>query len=363
MSAKNPDNGPEPSRSLDLQATPQQPLEEENLMASTTAAYGQTCPARKHRTHSIGYAGETPPQTLSLEMDMLCSIDAAAISCRWLNAFTHSEQKTKNIPSGLNLYIGRMLKSYAGALMHGSVLPPLIHPTQIKPGMILEPLANCLKLAKLCDPTLPGSKDLAIQLLEQEMARLFAEHLAYDAATMLAALQAYLLYTVMQLFYLEQDLSPGLRQAVLNLQQMASVSALQGTVSREDTRHGSVAWQTFVHVEAKRRTLYTMYLLDNHLCVVDNVPVFLAEELRGLPAPSSSNLWRAQEAGEWQRKRTEHMYRWPESSLTIDELWALPADSPSDKVVARSSRTARWLEEVDEYGTMLYAVTTITHGG
>jgi hypothetical protein len=52
-----------------------------------------------------------------LDEILICNIDAAAISCRWLHAFTtNSDDSTKTIPPGLNVYIGKMLKSYTSRL-------------------------------------------------------------------------------------------------------------------------------------------------------------------------------------------------------------------------------------------------------
>ncbi len=42
--------------------------------------------------------------------------------------------------------------------------------------------------------------------------------------------------------------------------------------------------------EAKRRTLYTMYLFDNILSAQDGLPTFLSTELRGLAAPAEKSL-------------------------------------------------------------------------
>jgi hypothetical protein len=244
---------------------------------------------------------------------------------------------------------------------HGNRIPPIIHSTQVQAGTIAEPLANCLRLARVCDPALPGGSPLAVQLVEQEMSRLYDAHATYDARTLLAALQAYLLYIIMLTFQLEQRESPVLRQAVMNLQEMTSISASHGTSAGAERRQTQTSWHDWVHVESKRRTIFTMYLLDNYLCIVDKVPVFLGTELRGLLAPSSAALWQASDGHAWQMKWNGHLSEWPTAFLTIDELWAPAPDVSVAQLQERNARVDKWLEGVDEYGTMLCAITTVTH--
>ena len=96
----------------------------------------------------------------------------------------------------------------------------------------------------------------------------------------------------------------------------------------------------------------------------DNVQIYLGSELAGLPAPSPGRLWRASnDPAHWQAAYTKHLCSWEDGGLTIDELWALPPELSQPQVEQRRARVDRWLEGVDEFGAMLYAVTVCTHGG
>ena len=122
-------------------------------------------------------------------------------------------------------------------------------------------------------------------------------------------------------------------------------------------------WETWIVVEAKRRTLYVMYLFDGILASRVNLPIFLGTELHSLPAAASKDLWEATNRGDWERKYNMFLADWNELGPTIDELWPVP-DGMDDLSIAKwRSRVDRWLEDVDEFGTMLYAVTVCTHGG
>ena len=201
------------------------------------------------------------------------------------------------------------------------------------------------------------------RLLEREMSRLFEEHTMYDSMKSLAAFQAYLVYAMTLFFQFDNLQTSGLHEPVVNLQQMASSSVRQGVVTPAEFDHSRPAFTSWIVAEAKRRTLYTMYLFDNLLCVTDNMPVFIGTELRGLPAPASKYLWRATSEEEWKSSYNSFLSQWDRSGLRIDEVWPLPPSLSQHEVLEQRRRIDQWAEGVDEYGTMLCAVTTCTHGG
>ncbi|EFY85096.1 C6 finger domain protein, putative [Metarhizium acridum CQMa 102] len=147
-----------------------------------------------------------------------------------------------------------------------------------------------------------------------------------------------------------------------NLQQLACSSAGQGLVCAAEQRRARPRWEEWIVCEAKLRTLYVMYLFDSTLCIQEGLPTFLGNELSGLPAPSNKLLWQAKSRYDWEKEYNMHMTEWMGESLTIDELWPMPADLDTRAVERRRIRVDHWLENLDEYGTMLYAVTRCTHG-
>ncbi|KAF2225967.1 hypothetical protein BDZ85DRAFT_258379 [Elsinoe ampelina] len=58
----------------------------------------------------------------------------------------------------------------------------------------------------------------------------------------------------------------------------------------------------------------------------------------------------------------DSMREWQPKPLQINELWPLPADSSESEHRRQSERIEKWLEQVDEYCTMLYAVASSLHG-
>jgi len=57
-----------------------------------------------------------------------------------------------------------------------------------------------------------------------------------------------------------------------------------------------------------------------------------------------------------------HLAQWMDGGLCIDELWPIPANLDETGISERRSRVDEWLQNIDEFGTMLYAVTSCTHG-
>lgn len=204
-----------------------------------------------------------------------------------------------------------------------------------------------------------GGHEFVPELLRREMTRLFDQHPLYDSQAMLGALQAYLVYS---LFLFFQSDSSGLRDDITNLQQLASVSVSQGAWTMTETKWDTPDWNIWTHAEAKRRTVYTMYLFDNLLCATDGLPMFVATELTGLLAPAPKSLWEASSYDLWQKAYTLQMTVRNGKYLRIEELWSPPPEFTPEQKAERSDRVDEWLSGVEEFGTMLFAVTTSTHG-
>lgn len=175
----------------------------------------------------------------------------------------------------------------------------------------------------------------------------------------LAAFQAYLIYGMILFF---ADGEPGKlidRQVMINLQDFACDIASPGLVCPAELSQQRPDWESWIVASTKRRSLYTTYLFDNLFCSLNGLPTFLGEELESLPAPASKTLWEASNRAMWTTEYNIYLSEWAEGSLRIDELW--PA--PETGIEERRKRVDRWLESVDEFGMMLFAITLATHGG
>ncbi|KAI0025572.1 MFS general substrate transporter [Xylariomycetidae sp. FL0641] len=329
--------------------------------ATTRQKVCQNCSADKARCDRRP-AGCTRYELEFTDLELLCPINAEDISNRWLNTYVPiPNQAVKEYPATIQSFIYRTLKSYASTIVRGRGCPPFIHALQTAPQLLRPPLATCLSLARICERPLAGSDSVATETLQREMTTLFDSSGAFeDDVTLLAAFQAYLLYSMILFFRLGQSANPFLRQAMMNLQQLACTCSQGGLVCSAEVQRARPRWEAWIVAEAKRRTLYTMYLFDSVLSAHDSLPTFVGTELRGLPAPSSKVLWQAENRHDWNTAYNIHLVDWPKENLRIDELWPIPSDMGVAAVAERRDRVDHWLEDVDEYGTMLFAVTNST---
>ncbi|OAL54525.1 hypothetical protein IQ07DRAFT_271655 [Pyrenochaeta sp. DS3sAY3a] len=296
--------------------------------------------------------------------DLHCPIDADAIQNRWLNSYlAEPGQKQKHYSVSTTAFIYRMLNSYVGVMIRGHGIPPFIHTSQVIAIRSMPALSTCLTLVRMCDKPLPGSERVIVDTMQREMKSLYEQHSNYDDTNLFAAFQAHLVCCMVLFFRLNKDSLDFRRQAMMDLQTLACSSSRGGLVCVAETENTSAhpQWETWIIAEAKRRTLFTMYLFDSLLSAEEGIPTLIATELEGLPGPAARQLWTASTRKEWETAYNIYQSEWVQR-FRIDELWPVPADLDPSGILARRSRVDRWLEDVDEYGTMLYAVTCSTHG-
>lgn len=298
------------------------------------------------------------------DLQLVCPINVDDISNRWLNPYIPVPGQTlKEYPPNITAFIYRILKSYAAVAAHGRGILPFIHPTQMTALPAVSPLTTCLSLVRIGSSPLPGSEATATSVLQHEMQDLYAQRNESNDETLLAAFQAYLIYTLVLFFRLGTACNNTMRGAMMNIQELACSSSRQGLVCSADQRRVRPRWEEWIIAETKRRTLFVMYLFDSILSTQEGLPIFLGTELQGLPAPANKLLWNAQSRYDWEREYNVHMAEWVEGGLTIDELWPIPSDLDELGIAKRRTRVDHWLENMDEFGTMIYAIMSCTHGG
>lgn len=298
------------------------------------------------------------------QLDLICTINADDIRARWLyNLVPVAGQMPKEYPAGITNFIAKTLNAYTNTAMKGRDLPPFIHPLQLHNTTATRPLTTSLSLLQAC-PSLDkeSAPTTVAALIKNEMASLYQNRQFYDEISMLAAFQALLVYAMAFFFRLGGRSDPYLKGAIQNLQDLAGLSARHGLVCKNEQCSTRPKWESWVIAEAKRRTLYTLYLFDNVLSAVDDTPTTMGTELQGLPAPSSKALWEASDRQDWEAAYNIHIIDWPLGGLRIDELWPVPPELDSAAVQERRQRVDQWVESVDIYGTMMHAVTSCTYG-
>lgn len=178
-------------------------------------------------------------------LDLICPINVDEITTRWMNPYIPDPgQKIKSYPTGIISFISRMLNSYAAAAIRGHRLLPFIHPAQIGQQPASSPLTTCLSLVRMCQNSLPSSEDTAAVILQREMENVSALRETYDDMSLLAAFQAYLIYAMVLFFRLNQARNDNhLRQAMINLQELAHASSRLGLVCAADQHRARPRWE------------------------------------------------------------------------------------------------------------------------
>ena len=308
-------------------------------------------------------AGPTEAR-IGLEHDLVCTVDINEIRNRWLNALIPTpEQRAKLYSPGTTAFIYRILKSYIAIAAEPNDQPPFVHSRQLQAIPGASTLIKCFSLARLCAAGGSGDAQWLQDLLTQEMNVIQDSAHHEDKFSLLASFQAYLLYCMVLFFHFQEGNHSFLRQSVIELQEIACRSAAEGLVCQSELDSLRPAWSSWVLAEAKRRTLYTMYLFDNILCAEDGLPNFISKEVSRLPAPASKRLWEAGSETQFKVAYNSHLALWNSSGLSIDELWPMPPELAVEEVAAVRKRVDQWLQTVDEHGTMLFAITISTHGG
>ncbi|KAH8884132.1 MFS general substrate transporter [Thozetella sp. PMI_491] len=292
------------------------------------------------------------------DLELTCPINADDIANRWLNTYVPIPgQVVKEYHPSISRFIYQILKAYAGSAVRSRGAPPFVHASQLTSAAWGgSPLATCLSVVRICSRPLPGSEAAAAEILQREMVKIHDSHTMYGDKALLAAFQAYLIYAMVLFFRLGEASDPFLRQAMINLQELACATSREGLVCLAEQQNARPRWEAWIVAEAKRRTLYTMYLFDSVLSSQDGLPTFLGTELQGLPGPASKSNWQASTRREWEAEYNAYLAETTDGTLRIDDLWPAPPGLDEPGIAARHNRVDQWLEDLDEFGTLMYTI-------
>lgn len=144
-----------------------------------------------------------------------------------------------------------------------------------------------------------------------------SQRAGYSQVELLAALQAYLLYSMI-LFsdhesprqFVEQDI-------MIKLQDLAGDIAGKGTVCLVDPGDARPDWESWIIASATQRTLFVTSLFDNLVNFTVGSLSFIATELAELPAPASKRLWESSSRGSWNAAYDEYIGGWRGSIFSL----------------------------------------------
>lgn len=175
---------------------------------------------------------------------------------------------------------------------------------------------------------------------------------------LLAAFQAYLIYVMLAYFSPIGDGNLVDHSTIMNLQELACRVSSNGLLCAAELSHTRPRWESWLVASAKRRTILTMYLFSNIFNAMNDMPVYLAVELKHIPVSSNRLLWEARDRTGWEGEYDRHLLVWEDGEFLTSELWR----SPETGTPARRERIDRWLRTADDWGIMLFATAAHLHG-
>jgi hypothetical protein len=176
----------------------------------------------------------------------------------------------------------------------------------------------------------------------------------YDELDLLAAVQSLVIYGII-LFYSASEANgqSSIESAtIVSIHQVVYRLATTGILMTEAEKCGvRPAWEDWILLSAKRRTVLTMYAFDSVYTTMTDLPTFPAYELRFMPVPGVKSLWRAQDALQWEKAYDCWLQECTRGCLLMRDLMVKPESGSGGE-----TRLQSWLENVDEFGMMLMMV-------
>lgn len=151
------------------------------------------------------------------------------------------------------------------------------------------------------------------------------------------------------------DFSENTMITLMDLAFRTSQNGLSCTAEIDQTKP---TWESWIVAAAKRRAVFILYIFSSMYNADRMLPDFIADELRTVYVPGHKALWEAGNRETWNKVYDRYLSDWEDGSLIISELWA----SPEKEEPKRRERIERWVQTVDEFGMMIFAVCAHIHG-
>ncbi|KAF2108616.1 hypothetical protein BDV96DRAFT_255835 [Lophiotrema nucula] len=275
----------------------------------------------------------------------------------WLLWNTSAPQSTPPLVKHSMETLLRVMKTWPKALAKGFQAPPMLHFTHAHPDTALRPMANCIALTKVWASQSVGASEMVRQAIIQEMRGLFESYRTLDERHLLSALQALVMYTIMLMFPGQGQVAVSLVDPAiyLCLQRVVSYVARTGLMLTEERDNERPSWESWVHVTAKRRAVFSLYLLHWSYSVHHGLQSFECSQLGFMPAPAPKFLWQAESKEKWEELYNRWLGQWGESPYMMREFAAIQAGTALER------RTEIWLEDADELGVLFFSIGTTVH--
>ncbi|KAI1360482.1 hypothetical protein F5Y08DRAFT_317245 [Xylaria arbuscula] len=269
------------------------------------------------------------------------------------------------------------IKNYPMMLIRGSRLPPFIYPQCVLNNKLsrcctaatgthqclLKPLANCAALTRMFYDRNPSNAQFLWKAMYDEQRRLYHEYHSYDVPTLLAAVQASMIYLLLQ----AQDAASIAKNDIASL--VITVTALSSSLHFR-SNYGSDIYQipnlsqeSWVIYESTRRSVSLFYVIRVVLIIRDGRPHRRCT-LPTTPLPCGPDLWDHEATETWALRLHRYKTRTKSNKgLTINDLLSYLRFEHSNVDKETGNRVhedlATWCESLGEFGTLVWMATMV----
>ncbi|TGJ83588.1 hypothetical protein E0Z10_g5166 [Xylaria hypoxylon] len=257
--------------------------------------------------------------------------------------------------------IFRAFRTWPGMLAKGIQLPPIIHPFQFCDGAadaggemrMPKLIARCVTLCKMWVGQAEDSGQIVECAVRGEAESLLAKYHTFDAPTLLAAMQSLMILLILLIF-------PSNRQSTLSVvpvhifaavQDLANHALSTGMLLHEEASHVRPPWRIWAHIEAKRRTLMSIYFLHWANSTYHGERHFNCLQLGRMLAAGPKWLWQAPDEKTWMNLYARWLAQWDGKEPIQAEFFLV------DNGPVMGSRVEMWLEDADELGMLIMTIS------
>ncbi|KAH0194628.1 hypothetical protein KCV03_g277, partial [Aureobasidium melanogenum] len=162
----------------------------------------------------------------------------------------------------------------------GTGSPPFIHPSQLQNSEYPPPLARCATIAHMWANQTSDGGDIVREAILREAQALFESDGLNSSNDMerLVSMQAYLLLCLMLLPSCTTEPMMVPQEMKINLQELTAKSAREGLICPAEQTGSRPDYLSWILAEAKRRTLYAVYMVDDVINTLGNMPCVLGDD-------------------------------------------------------------------------------------
>ncbi|KAI0184395.1 hypothetical protein EV127DRAFT_239310 [Xylaria flabelliformis] len=271
------------------------------------------------------------------------------------------------------------IENYPKMLIQGSRLPPFIYPQCVLNNMLYhqcvadngshqclsEPLANCATLTRMYYSRSPNNTQFVWKTIYNEQKRLYKEFSTFDVPTLLAAVQAIVIYILIQAQDPESMAKNDVASMAITLAEMAKALHYRSQYQIGILRNPNLGLKTWVIHESIRRTVNLFYVIG----IVTIIRIGGAQQtgccgILETPLPCGRELWEPEATETFGIRLHRYKSRLvSDRGLIINDLYhaldpgQLGKNEVADPLIQKDLAT--WCESQDDLGTLVWMTSLL----